>query len=154
MPRAQVVNPKGAFGLTALDDIDLWTVISDETTNNIAIGEIVSWDATAGTGAGVLRGTSTGPTSVNLVAGFCIGNPIAPAAEGLIVVYGLVRALCIADYASPAAGDILGLPTTTTGRTNKLTVGATTLGSAIGKVIEGDALAAGNTIPRVFVTPM
>lgn len=150
MPVTQLQNPAGVYGQSRAFSLLYADVVSGESTNNIAIGELVVWMTTANNEGSVLRATTAPTGGAPVVAGFAL-DLITPGGVGRIVVDGLILNTAISDYASPAAGDMLTIPTTTTGRTNKLASAAGVIGQYIGVVIEGSAQGAGNVIPLVNV---
>lgn len=145
MPTTQLQNPAGVYGLPRSFSILYCDVVNGEASTAFAIGELAAWMTTSGNEGSVLRCTSAPTGGAPVIAGFAL-DVIAAGAVGRIILSGLTT-VAIADYANPAAGDLLTIPTTTTGRSNKAASAAGLIGQFIGVVIEGATQAAGNAIP-------
>lgn len=146
MAVSQISNPANAFGAGKQFDQIVEEWINDDVA--ITKGFVVAANTVAGH---VLLATTVVTQAVIQVG--VAAEPIAASATGLIITQGNTDQ-AIADYSNPAAGDLLTIPASTTGRLGKLTVASSSLGQVIGVVFKGATQAAGVAIPAAYIGKM
>lgn len=144
----QIANPAGAFGLSNQYDViaELW--VNGEASTMITKGFLAAASSTNGKFTIATTAANQDILSIGVAA-----EPIVAGSVGLVLTHGFTD-FAVADYANPAAADLLTIPASTTGRLGKLTLATTSLTKVIGVVTQGATQAAGVAIPGAYIHKM